>query len=103
MSIDVVVTPMWRFGRPPSKLSSAETNSGKFVRNVFCLSCVERELSITNRMSISRLVGIVLVTSPDCDGGSSETERLGQPASNKHDATKTARMFVRVARADIRP
>src|SRR5579871_2793068 len=74
-------TPMWRFGRPmPNFVSSTLTKFGKFCANSACLSAVDSELSITNKMSMSADTGMFLVAVPDCTGVTLEMLRSGQAA-----------------------
>jgi len=51
ISTEVETTPIWTSGRPLGNASSALTKLVKLRMNCACLSLVDVELSITNKMS----------------------------------------------------
>src|SRR6185312_15090387 len=66
------------------------TKFGKLALRLACLSAIEFELSMRNRMSISRLmsIGMSLYSTRPCCGMTSETDRSGQPATSESPASE---------------
>ena len=89
---------MCTLGRPPGNTSSAVTKFAKFCANTVCLSWVEAELSITNRMSTSASTGIVLVIAPVWTGTIFDTLRSGQPPSTRLVPAATSKWYGRIDR-----
>jgi hypothetical protein len=52
--MSVVVTPICRFGSPPSSVASESIIFGKLSINARCWSLIDEDVSMTNRMSMSR-------------------------------------------------
>ena len=88
-----LITPMWRFGAPPSIVASSARNAGNAVVSAACLSAIEPESSITNSRSRSGF-GAALIdrTSLRSVGSGGSNSTGSQPA--RQPANRMVRRFM---------